>query len=141
MNVTNFIFQLLHICNHPTLCVLTPLRSPYTPSADYENTSNDYTDFLVDCAHNSYDYANTPNDQAKIVVDSADMHEISYVDFCIPNFALLQLLSIFRSKIKITFIATPTLGSRPRQGFARLRAKREAQGSHHMFSGVQRVRE
>jgi hypothetical protein len=37
------------------------------------------------------------------------------------------------------FITTLTLGSRPRQGVARLRAKRKTRESHHMFSGVQRV--
>jgi hypothetical protein len=36
-------------------------------------------------------------------------------------------------------VATLALGSRPRQGVARLRAKRETQESLHMLSGVQRV--
>jgi len=39
-------------------------------------------------------------------------------------------------------IATLALGLRPRQGLVRLRAKREARGSHFMFPGVQKnVRE
>ncbi len=36
-------------------------------------------------------------------------------------------------------VATLAFGLWPRQGFARLRAKREAQESYHMFPGVQRV--
>jgi hypothetical protein len=69
MNVTYFIFQLPYICNLPTLFVLTPLHSPYTPSVDYthlstnyENTSSDCIDFSIDYAHNSNDYVNTPDD-------------------------------------------------------------------------------
>jgi hypothetical protein len=39
-------------------------------------------------------------------------------------------------------VATPALGSRPKQGLARLWAKREARGSHLMLLGVQKnVRE
>ncbi len=69
MNVTYFIFQLLHIRNLFTLYVLTPLHSPYTPSANYahlsancEDTSSNYINFSIDYAHNSNDYANTPDD-------------------------------------------------------------------------------
>jgi hypothetical protein len=36
-------------------------------------------------------------------------------------------------------VTTLALGSRPRQGVARLQAKRETQESHHMFLRVQRV--
>jgi hypothetical protein len=36
-------------------------------------------------------------------------------------------------------VATLALGSRPRQGVARLRAKRETRESLHMLLGVQRV--
>jgi hypothetical protein len=69
MNIANFIFQLLHICNLLTLFVLTPFCSPYTPSndyahlfADYENTFGDYMDFFADCAHNYDNCANAPDD-------------------------------------------------------------------------------
>jgi hypothetical protein len=40
---------------------------------------------------------------------------------------------------QVTPIITLALGSRPSQWVARLRAKREARESHHMFPGVQRV--
>jgi hypothetical protein len=41
---------------------------------------------------------------------------------------------------KITLcVATLTLGSRPRQGVARLRAKKKTRESHHMLLGVQRM--
>ncbi len=36
-------------------------------------------------------------------------------------------------------VATLALGLRPRQGVARLQAKRGARESHHMFLGVQRM--
>jgi hypothetical protein len=36
------------------------------------------------------------------------------------------------------FVATLVLGLQPRQGLARLRAKREAWGSHLMLPGVQK---
>jgi hypothetical protein len=36
-------------------------------------------------------------------------------------------------------VATLALGSRPKQGVARLRAKRETRESRHMLPGVQRV--
>jgi hypothetical protein len=96
MNITNLMFQLFHIHNLLTLFVLTPLHSPYTPSIDYahlsidyENTFGDYTNFSTNCAHNSDDYANTPNDRMNIVVNSANMPNISPLDLCIPNPALL----------------------------------------------------
>jgi hypothetical protein len=69
MNITNFLFQLFHICNLPTLVVLTPPRSPCTPSTDYahlsvdcEDTSSDYINFSTDCANNFDDYVNTLDD-------------------------------------------------------------------------------
>jgi hypothetical protein len=112
MNVTYFIFRLLHICNLLTLFVLTPLCLPCTPFvncvhlfADYENTSGDYTNFSVDCAHNFDDYANVPNDWANTTVDSANTFDISSLDLSIPNPTLLQLLLIYRSKINIMFTA------------------------------------
>jgi hypothetical protein len=93
MNIIDFIFWLLHICNRPTLSVLTPLRSPCTTSIDYAhlsidygNTSGDYTNFFVDCA-------NIPNDRNNIVIDSIDTPNISSIDFCIPNPTLLQYWS------------------------------------------------
>jgi hypothetical protein len=70
MNVVDFIFRLLHICNHPTLSILIPFRSSCTLSIncahlsiDYENTYGDYIDFFVDYAHNSNDCANTFNNE------------------------------------------------------------------------------
>jgi hypothetical protein len=36
----------------------------------------------------------------------------------------------------VSIVATLTLGSQPRQGLARVRAKREAQESHLMLPGV-----
>jgi hypothetical protein len=107
MNIIDFIFWILHIHNRLTLSVLIPLRLPYTPSINYENTSNDCTKFLVDHAHNSNDCASTPDDQMNIVANSSNMPDISSVDFYIPNLVLLQLLFFWRSKIKIVF----TIGS------------------------------
>jgi hypothetical protein len=96
MNVVDFIFQLLHIRNLPTLFVLIPLRSSCTPSVDYahlfgdyENTFNDYIDFSIDCAHNSNDNANIIDDCANTTIDSVDTPNISSLDLCIPNLALL----------------------------------------------------
>jgi hypothetical protein len=69
MNVTYFIFRLLHIHNHPIFSVLTPLCLPYTPFVNYarlfvdcEDASGDCTDFSIDCAHNSDDCVNTLDD-------------------------------------------------------------------------------
>jgi hypothetical protein len=110
MNNVNFIFRLLHIHNIFKIFVLIPLRSPCTPSVDcahlfayYENTFGDYIDFSIDCAHNSDDCVNSPDDRTNIVVDSTNTHNISSLDLCIPNLALLQLLLIYRAKIKIMF--------------------------------------
>jgi hypothetical protein len=54
MNVANFIFWLLHIRNHRTLFVLTPLLLPCTHSincahlfVDYENTFDDCTNVFT----------------------------------------------------------------------------------------------
>jgi hypothetical protein len=84
MNVTNFIFQLLHIHNLPTLSILTPFCLPYTPSIDcahlsteYENTSSHYTNLSPNCAHNSNDCVNILNDRTNIIVDSTDMLNLS----------------------------------------------------------------
>jgi hypothetical protein len=89
-------FWLLHIQNCLTFSVLIPLRSPCTPfancahlSVDCENTSNDYTDYFANYAHNINDYANTLDDQANTIVDLTDTLDISSIDFCIPNPALL----------------------------------------------------
>jgi hypothetical protein len=38
-----------------------------------------------------------------------------------------------------SFVATLAFDTQPRQGLARLRAKRETQKSHHMLPGVQKV--
>jgi hypothetical protein len=69
MDVIDLIFQLLHIFNLPSLVILTPLRSPYTPSVDYvhffvdyDNTSINYTDFLTNRGNTYVDYSNTLED-------------------------------------------------------------------------------
>jgi hypothetical protein len=90
MNVADFIFRLLQINNLPTLSILTPLRLPYTPYADYAHLSHDYENIIGDCT-DSY-------------ADSANMLDISSLDLYIPNPTLLQLLLICKSKIKIVFI-------------------------------------
>ncbi len=61
MNASNFIFQLVHIPNFPTLVVLTPPRSPYTPSVNYAHLSTDYINFFTNYANKFNDYMNTPN--------------------------------------------------------------------------------
>jgi hypothetical protein len=69
MNIVDFIFRLLHICNLLKLSILTPFCPPYTPFVDfahlfidYENTFGDCTIFSIDSAHNFDDYANTFGD-------------------------------------------------------------------------------
>jgi hypothetical protein len=96
MNFVDFIFRLFHIRNFPTLSILTPLCSPYTPSAkcahlstNYENKYGDYTNFSTDYAHNSNDFVNIFDDRVNTVIDSADMFDISSLNFCIPNLTLL----------------------------------------------------
>ncbi len=106
MNDVNFIFQLFHIHNFPTLVVLTPPHSPCTPSTnyahlsanyfnsfvDYDNTSIDCTNFSIDHANKFDDCAKMPNDRANTSIDSANTHDKSSSDFCIPNPSLLLLL-------------------------------------------------
>jgi hypothetical protein len=114
MNVINFIFRLLHIHNLPTLPILIPFHLPCTPSIDYahlftncENTSSDCINFLNDYAHNSDDCVNTLDDLVNNVANLTDMSDISSLDLYIPNPTLLQLLFIYKSKIKTMF----TIGS------------------------------
>jgi hypothetical protein len=111
VNVANFIFWLFHICNLFTLTILTPFCLPCTPfvnytylSVDCENTFVDYTVFSTNCAHNFKDCQNVLDDQTNITANLAYTHDISSLDQYIPNLALLQLLFIYRSKIKIMFI-------------------------------------
>jgi len=120
MNDINFIFQLLHIHNFPTLVVLTPPHSPCTPSIDYahlsadyfnsfakyDNTSIDCIDFSTNHANKFDDYVKVPNDRVNTSIDSANTHDKSSLDFCIPNPSLLLLLFtgllvIYQSKINI----------------------------------------
>jgi hypothetical protein len=89
MNIAEFIFRLLHIYNIPTLFVLTPFHSPFTRFADY--------------AYLSPNYENTTGDCINSFADLADTIDIS-IDLYIPNLALLQLLLICKSKVKIVFI-------------------------------------
>jgi len=42
-----------------------------------------------------------------------------------------------KSYFGVYLIVTPTLGSRPRQGLAKARVKKEARESHFMLPGVQ----
>ncbi len=46
MNAAYFIFRLLHICNLPTLVILTPPYSPCTPT-DYAHLFTNYEKTLV----------------------------------------------------------------------------------------------
>jgi hypothetical protein len=94
MDVIDLIFQLLHIFNLPSLVILTPPHSPYTPSIDYvhffvnrvnsyvdcDNTSTNYTDFFTDCGNTYVNYSNTPKDWVNIIVDSTETLEISSLD-------------------------------------------------------------
>ncbi len=68
MNIADFIFRLLHICNLPTL-VVTPTHLPCTPFANYthllayyDNTFVDCTNFYVECANKYDDCVNMPDD-------------------------------------------------------------------------------
>jgi hypothetical protein len=76
MDVTIFIFQLLHMYSLPSLVVLTPPRIPCTPFIDYahlsaacvnssidcENTSITCTNFFANYGNKFDDPANTPYD-------------------------------------------------------------------------------
>jgi hypothetical protein len=99
MNMIDFIFRLFHIRIRLILFILIPLRLPYTCSANYahlsidcENTSGECTYFFANFAHNFDDCANIPYNWMNIAIDSANTLDISYVDFYMPNFVLLQLL-------------------------------------------------
>jgi len=96
MNAPDFISWLFHICNLPTLIVLIPFCSPYTPSIDYTHLSTNYDNTSVDCIDFSTDYANkyddcvnVHNDWVNIVIDSADTHDKSSSKSYIPNPSLL----------------------------------------------------
>jgi hypothetical protein len=87
INIVDFISQLLHIINIPSLAILTPFCSPCTPSVDYahlfvghDNTCVDCTNFSVDYANKSDDCVNTLDDWANIVVDSVDTLDKSSLD-------------------------------------------------------------
>jgi len=66
MNATNFIFQLVHIHNLPTLIVLIPLCLPCTPFANYVHPSTNYENTFGDCidfsTNNSNDCVSAPDD-------------------------------------------------------------------------------
>jgi hypothetical protein len=70
---------------------------------------------------------------------------MSFTNFSTPINDLWKFWEYFATMLGIHcnflkfHVATLALGSQPRQGLARLRAKREAWESHHLFSGVQRV--
>jgi hypothetical protein len=89
MNIAEFIFWLLHIYNTPTLSILTPFHSPFTPFANY--------------AYLSPNYENTTGECINFFVDLADTIDIS-INLYIPNLALLQLLFICKLKVKTMFI-------------------------------------
>jgi len=102
MNVSNFIFWLLHIRNLPTL-LLTPLHLPCTSSTDYENIFGDCINLSIDNAHNFDDCVNTPENWTSTIVDLIDTPHITSLNLYIPTLAFLQLLLIYKSKIKIMF--------------------------------------
>jgi hypothetical protein len=109
MNTANFIFQLLHIHNLPTLVVLTPPCSPCTPSDDYTHLSINYVNSFVD-------YFNKSNDCVNTSANSADTHDKPSLDLYIPNPSLLQLLLtnlfvIYRSTINIVLTIRSSLCS------------------------------
>jgi hypothetical protein len=96
MNTTNFIFQLLHIHNLPTLIVLIPLHSPCTPSIDFTHVFVDYVNSFYDCDNihanctNFYaNCANKSNDCANTFVDLTNTHDRSSSNFYIPNPSLM----------------------------------------------------
>jgi len=89
MNIVEFIFRLLDSYNIPTLSVLIPFHSAFTPFANY--------------AYLSPNYENTISDYINSFVDLVDTINIS-IDLYIPNLALLQLLLICKSKVKTVFI-------------------------------------
>jgi hypothetical protein len=98
-----FIFQLFHILNLPTLVVLTPPHSPYTPSANYANASADYvnsyvdssntfvdhTDFSINYANKSNDCVNTLDDWVNTFADSANTLDKLTSNLYIPKPSLL----------------------------------------------------
>jgi hypothetical protein len=73
-------------------------------------------------------------------------HLLPNLSNIVPFWNLHFILEMFaqRSKLKLTFynrlidVATLALGSRPRQGLARLRAKKEARESHLVLPRVQK---
>jgi hypothetical protein len=79
MNVTNFIFQLLHICNLPTLSILSPFRSPCTPFAD--------------CAHLFPIYENTTSYYMDSSTDLADTLDISSINFLHPKSRTIVIIT------------------------------------------------
>jgi hypothetical protein len=104
-NTSNFIVQLFCIHNPPKLVVFIPHHFPCTPYVDYVNTFVDY----VNTYTNSVDAFDTPTS-----------------NFCILDSSLTHL-SLNNC------VVTLALGSRLRQGLARMRAKREARESHFML--------
>ncbi len=58
-------------------------------SPKYENTFGDCINLSADYAHNFDDCVNTPDDRVNILINLADMLDISSLDLCIPNHALL----------------------------------------------------
>ncbi len=99
MNTSYLIFQLICIHNPPKLIVLTPLRSPYFPFANYANTFvdcvNTSTNFIntsIDYANESTNHGHTFDDCANIFIDSTNTHDTPTLDLCIPNLSLMRLL-------------------------------------------------
>jgi hypothetical protein len=109
MNATNFIFLLLHILNFLTLVILTPLRLPYAPSANYAHLLTNYGNKYNDCT-------NTFSDWLNISTHLANTLDRLFSDLYIPNPSFLQLLLmnlliIYRLKINIVLTARSSICS------------------------------
>ncbi len=112
MNATNFIFQLLHMDNLPTLVVLTPPHSPYKLFGDNTHLFVNYVNSSIDCTTFFTNYVKKYYDCANNSTDLANTHDKSSSNLYIPNPSLLLLLFIVllvicRSKINIVL----TIGS------------------------------
>ncbi len=55
------------------------------------------------------------------------------------SFMFCNFMFFFMKSLKLINVATLALGSQPKHGVAKLRAKREIRESLHMLLGVQRV--
>jgi hypothetical protein len=77
-------------------------------------------------------------DQVLDVVIEVDRTKRRFLNYHWRKDTLL-FKNVVMPKLEDKNVATLALGSRPRQGVARLWAKKETRESHHMLLGVQRV--